>query len=65
MFAARQGRRGRGTPIFWASSNGNNVDIGLQQVVSHRDVIAVGRSRRTDIEDNSARGAQLDLLAPA
>ena len=64
VFAARQGRRGRGTPIFWASSNGNNVDIALDQVVSHRDVIAVGRSRRTDVEDNSARGAQLDLLAP-
>jgi subtilisin family serine protease len=29
LFATRQGRRGRGTPIFWASSNGNNVDIGL------------------------------------
>ncbi|MGZ8361873.1 MAG: S8 family serine peptidase, partial [Allosphingosinicella sp.] len=64
LFAARQGRRGRGTPIFWASSNGNNVDIALDQVVSHPEVIAVGRSRRTDLEDHSARGAQLDLLAP-
>ena len=64
VFAAGQGRRGRGTPIFWASSNGNNVDIALDQVVSHRDVIAVGRSQRTDVEDNSARGAQLDFVAP-
>lgn len=64
MFATRQGRRGRGTPIFWASSNGNNVDISLDQVVSHPNVIAVGRSRRNDMEDNSARGAQLDFLAP-
>lgn len=63
-FAARQGRRGRGTPIFWASSNGNNVDITQDQVVSHPDVIAVGRSRRTDVEDNSARGRPLDFLAP-
>jgi subtilisin family serine protease len=64
LFAARQGRRGRGTPIFWASSNGNNVDIGLDQVVSHPNVIAVGRSRRNDREDNTARGQQLDFLAP-
>ncbi|MFC5379256.1 S8 family serine peptidase [Aquipuribacter nitratireducens] len=62
-FAAQTGREGRGTPIFWASSNGN-VDIALDQVVSHRDVIAVGRSRRTDLEDNSARGEELDFLAP-
>ncbi len=64
VFASRRGRRGRGTPIFWASSNGNNVDIALDQVVSHPMVIAVGRSRRDDTEDNSARGAQLDFLAP-
>lgn len=64
LFATRQGRRGRGTPIFWASSNGNNVDIGQDQVVSHPNVIAVGRSRRDDREDNSARGRQLDFLAP-
>lgn len=63
-FATRQGRRGRGTPIFWASSNGNNVDISLDQIVSHPNVIAVGRSRRNDTEDNSARGGQLDFLAP-
>jgi hypothetical protein len=64
LFATRQGRRGRGTPIFWASSNGDNVDIGLDEVVSHPNVIAVGRSRRDDREDDSARGPQLDFLAP-
>ncbi len=64
VFASRQGRRGRGTPIFWASSNGNNVDIAEDQVVSHPQVIAVGRSRRNDTEDNSAHGEELDLLAP-
>jgi hypothetical protein len=64
LFATRQGRKGRGTPIFWASSNGNNVDVALDQVVSHPNVIAVGRSRRNDTEDNSARGEELDFLAP-
>ena len=64
LYATRQGRRGRGTPIFWASSNGRNVDISLDQVVSHPNVIAVGRSARNDREDNSARGPELDFLAP-
>jgi subtilisin family serine protease len=64
LFATRQGRRGRGTPIFWASSNGDNVDIGLDEVVSHPNVIAAGRSRRDDREDDSARGPELDFLAP-
>jgi hypothetical protein len=64
VFAARRGREGRGTPIFWASSNGSNVDIAQDQVVSHPEVIAVGRSRRNDVEDNSARGEELEFLAP-
>ena len=64
VFAAGRGRKGRGTPIFWACSNGNNVDIAQDQVVSHPDVIAVGRSRRNDTEDNAARGEELDFLAP-
>ena len=33
-------------------------------MVSHPNVIAVGRSRRNDCEDNSAHGAQLAFLAP-
>jgi hypothetical protein len=64
QFASQQGRRGLGTPIFWASSNGRNVDIASDEVVSHPSVIAVGRSRRTDREDNTARGEELDFLAP-
>lgn len=63
IFASQRGRRGLGTPIFWASSNGN-FDIASDQVVSHPNVIAVGRSRRNDREDNSARGEELDFLAP-
>jgi subtilisin family serine protease len=63
-YAARRGREGLGCPIFWASSNGNNADIMRDEVVSHADVIAVGRSTRQDREHNSARGAALDFLAP-
>jgi len=63
VFAAHRGRKDRGSPVFWASSNGN-FDIAKDQVVSHPDVIAVGRSRRDDTEDNSARGEELDFLAP-
>ncbi len=63
LFATRQGRRGRGTPIFWASSNGN-VDIGLDQVVSHPNVIAVGRSHRNESRGQLRLWAQLAFLAP-
>jgi hypothetical protein len=62
--AASGGRQGRGMAIFWAASNGNNVDVMLDQVVSHPDVIAVVRSTRNDLEDNAARGAAVDLIAP-
>jgi thermitase len=62
--AAAHGREGRGCAIFWASSNGRNVDIAKDEVVSHPDVIAVGRSTNRDQEDNSARGAKLEYLAP-
>ena len=62
--AAANGRQGRGCAIFWASSNGTNVDIAKDEVVSHPDVIAVGRSTNRDQEDNSARGAKLEYLAP-
>lgn len=64
IFASRQGRRGLGCPIFWASSNGRNVAIDEDEVVSHPVVTAVGRSRNNDTEDNSARGAELAFLAP-
>jgi subtilisin family serine protease len=62
--AAAGGRQGRGCAIFWASSNGFNVDIAKDEVVSHPDVIAVSRSTNRDQEDNSARGAKLEYLAP-
>jgi Subtilase family len=63
-FAASNGRGGRGCPIFWAVSNGRNVDIALDEVVSHPDVIAVGRSTRYDTEHDCARGPKLEYLAP-
>lgn len=64
IFAKQQGRRGLGTPIFWATSNGTNVDLADDEVVSHPEVIAVGRSDRNDRENDSARGEELDFLAP-
>jgi thermitase len=63
-FAAVNGRNGRGLAIFWAASNGNNVDVTLDEVVSHEDVIAVVRSNRNDLEDNAARGRTVELIAP-
>lgn len=63
-FAAAQGRGGRGLAIFWPASNGNNVDVMLDEVVSHADVIAVVRSTRRDLEDNAARGPEVELIAP-
>lgn len=64
QFAAANGRGGRGLAIFWAASNGNNVNVLQDEVVSHADVIAVVRSTRMDLEDNAARGATVDLIAP-
>lgn len=61
---APNGRQGLGLPIFWAASNGNNVDVGLDEVVSHPNVIAVVRSTRNDLEDNAARGPGVELIAP-
>jgi thermitase len=62
--AAANGRSGRGLAIFWAASNGANVDIMLDEVVSHPDVISVVRSTRMDLEDNAARGPAVELIAP-
>ena len=63
-FAAASGRSGLGLAIFWAASNGNNVDVMQDEVVSHADVIAVVRSTRMDLEDNAARGPAVELIAP-
>jgi Subtilase family/von Willebrand factor type A domain len=62
--AAANGRNGRGLAIFWAASNGNNVDVTQDEVVSHADVIAVVRSTHDDLEDNAARGPTVGLIAP-
>jgi subtilisin family serine protease len=62
--AATNGRQGRGMAIFWAASNGENVDVSEDEVVSHADVIAVVRSTRDDLEGNAARGAEVELIAP-
>jgi hypothetical protein len=62
--AGTNGRDGQGLAIFWAASNGENVDVTLDEVVSQDDVIAVVRSDRDDQEDNAARGATVDLIAP-
>lgn len=62
--AAANGRGGRGLAIFWAASNGHNVDVLKDEVVSHPDVIAVVRSDRNDREDNAARGPEVELIAP-
>jgi len=62
-FAANQGRGGLGTPIFWAASNGH-FEIERDEVSSHPDVIAVGRSDHNDMADGSAYGPKLEFLAP-
>ncbi len=61
-FAVTSGRGGLGTPIFWATDNGN-VPVAQDEVVSYANTIAVGRSTRDDLEDNSAFGPELDFLA--
>ncbi|NEQ95583.1 MAG: S8 family serine peptidase [Cyanothece sp. SIO2G6] len=61
-FAVASGRGGLGTPIFWATDNGN-VPVAQDEVVSYANTIAVGRSTRNDLEDNSAFGPELDFLA--
>jgi thermitase len=62
-FAASTGRGGRGSPIFWAVSNGHFA-VGRDEVSSHPDIIAVGRSDQNDLADGSAFGPELAFLAP-
>ncbi len=64
LSTAPNGRQGLGLPIFWAASNGNNVDVALDEVVSHANVIAVVRSDHDDLENNAARGDGVELIAP-
>lgn len=62
-FSNTRGRGGLGCPIFWATSN-YAVDVARDEVCSHPDVIAVGRSNRNDQQDGSAFGPKLEFLAP-
>lgn len=57
------GRDGNGTVLVWACSNGN-VPITLDEVCSHPNVIAVGRSTQDDRDHGSATGPELAFLAP-
>ncbi len=61
-FAAQQGRGGDGCPIFWACTNGNHP-IGSDEVCSHPEVMAIGRSTKADADDSSGFGPQLEFLA--
>ena len=61
--ATTNGRGGKGTAIFWATDN-SSVPISDDEVCSHPNVIAVGRSTRNDTDDGSAHGPKLDFLAP-
>ena len=63
QFAAGSGRGGLGSVIFWAVSN-SPVAVSRDEVCSHADVIAVGRSNRNDLQDGSAFGPKLEFLAP-
>ena len=62
-FAATQGRDGKGVAIFWAVDNAPNP-VANDEVCSHPATVAVGRSTRSDRENGSAFGPELDLLAP-
>lgn len=62
-FATTSGRGGRGSPVFWAATNGN-FPIHFDEVCSKPNVIAVGRSTRNDTDDGSGFGPELDFLAP-
>jgi hypothetical protein len=62
-FSTSNGRKGLGTPIFWAVDNTTQA-ISEDEVCSHPTTIAVGRSKQSDTEDGSAFGPELDFLAP-
>ena len=62
-FAARKGRDGKGTVVFYAVEN-SNVPISNDAIASDPRVVAVGSSDRTDRRTSSAMGEALDLLAP-
>jgi thermitase len=61
--AARNGRGGRGMPIFWAVANAR-TRVDQDEVCSHQDVIAVGASGPWDIRGVCASGPGLAFVAP-
>ena len=61
-FVVAHGRGGRGTPIFWAVTNGN-FEIRHDEVCSYSATIAVGRSTRNDTEHGCGSGPELDFVA--
>lgn len=61
--ATSSGRQGRGTPVFWAVTNGP-YPIGGDGIASHPSVLAVGRSTDTDSDDACGYGPELAFLAP-
>lgn len=61
--AATGGRDGRGTLILWACTNGN-FPISSDEVCSHPQVCAVGRSTDRDLDNGSGFGPELEFLAP-
>ncbi len=60
--AARYGRGGRGTLIFWAAANNPQCLVAWDEVCSHPAVIAVGASDATGVAGPSAQGVA--LVAP-
>ena len=65
IYATTSGRGGLGTPIFWASGNGNE-DVATDGYVSSIYTIAVGATTNFDVRASySDYGAALDLVAPS
>ncbi|MCW2308888.1 S8 family serine peptidase [Rhodobium gokarnense] len=62
-FAATKGGGGSGCAIFWGCTNGNHP-IESDQVCSHPQVMAIGRSTHSDSDHGSGFGPKLEFLAP-
>lgn len=63
-FAHREGRQGRGMPVFWSVAN-RSVPIENDRMVSYPTVIRVGSSdAHNKVASACAYGPELDFLAP-
>jgi len=60
---ASYGRNGLGAPVLWACTNGDHP-ISFDEVCSHPEVMAVGRSTINDQDNGSGFGPELEFLAP-